>query len=701
MPLSPDVIANALGLTVVHFVWQGAAIGLGAFVGMRLARRSAPQARYLIGCIALAGCLLSFAATFVFMLPSATSTPALTTVPDVIAALAAIAEPSEASAPSTMVRLVAWAWGAGVLLLFVRTCVQWMAARRLRTDLVATPSLDWQSRFEAIRDDLGVRRAIRMVETSAAEVPMVIGWLSPIVLVPTSAFLSLTPEQLRAVLAHELAHVRRHDHLVNCVQTVIETVLFFHPVVWWLSNEVRVEREHCCDDIAVRATGSSHALARALTTLESLRVVPPQAALAANGGPLMDRISRLLGTDRRHRTSVPRWRTVAAMTTGVLVTVAGLAHASRPTPPDDVSRVLRDAVSLGMDEAQARQIYDAIVLPGSDSESEVAAKLVSTEVLLRDAIDAGKLSAAEAEAKLDHVTDELRQHREIAFATQILGLSEADAYMRMVTAEHARLVQAGTITAEEAALKTERIARTVEAKTRLHEFVEQASRELREEVESGMIDPRAARERLHLLKEDAEKRLWVETTGAEIEAAVHEGRLTREEADEKHHLIQRRVRRDQRMTELHRRLLAERSLIEMAVENDVITREEAARSFEQLRRDAAVEHGDLAAAAAHEQALLMMSKAKAAQDAIDWDVVRQRLGSAVERGEMTREAAESAMRALQANRPEADPPADDARVDRYRALQEQLREALAAGRITPEDAERRLIEARRRLFSDR
>jgi len=130
-------------------------------------------------------------------------------------------------------------------------------------------------------------------------VPSVVGWLRPVVLAPATLATGLSPDQIRGLLAHELAHVRRHDYLVNVAQCVIESLLFFHPVTWWLSGRVRAEREFCCDDIAVAVGGGALAYARTLSSLEELRGRPALPVLSAKGGSLMTRITRLHEGARR------------------------------------------------------------------------------------------------------------------------------------------------------------------------------------------------------------------------------------------------------------------------------------------------------------------------------------------------------------------------------------------------------------------
>src|SRR5205085_6589248 len=111
----------------------------------------------------------------------------------------------------------------------------------------------------------------RLCRSALVEVPTAIGFMKPVILLPASTLTGLAPAQIEAILAHELAHIRRHDYFVNLLQSVIETLLFYHPAVWWVSRRVREERELCCDDLAVRASGDAIAYARALSELERLK----------------------------------------------------------------------------------------------------------------------------------------------------------------------------------------------------------------------------------------------------------------------------------------------------------------------------------------------------------------------------------------------------------------------------------------------
>src|SRR5256886_10812666 len=142
---------------------------------------------------------------------------------------------------------------------------------------------------------LRVTRPVRVLESALVQVPAVVGWLRPVILVPASALTGLTPLQLDALLAHEIAHVRRYDYIVRVLQSVIETLLFYHPAVWWVSRRVGEEREHCCDDLAVAVCGDAQMYAQALVGMERLRGTEPAFVLTTARGSLLYRVRRLVG----------------------------------------------------------------------------------------------------------------------------------------------------------------------------------------------------------------------------------------------------------------------------------------------------------------------------------------------------------------------------------------------------------------------
>ena len=306
------LLAQAISTALLDLVWQGALIGAALWLVLALLRRQSAALRYVIACVAL---------LLVAALPMATVATVWSMMRDVTPAAAAAvrAEAGDAEAarrrevapmPQTLLQVwmvpeaprVAWLdavhpwilplWAVGVLVLSIRlTGACWHASRLARAAGAADPALP--PIVEALARRLGVTQTVHVRTTAAASTPAVVGWLRPVLLLPPAAAMGLTATQLEAVLAHELAHVKRYDYLVNMVQVVIETLFFYHPVVWWASRRIRLEREVCCDDLAVQACGNAAEYARGLTELARRQLTP--LAQAATGGPLVYRVRRLLG----------------------------------------------------------------------------------------------------------------------------------------------------------------------------------------------------------------------------------------------------------------------------------------------------------------------------------------------------------------------------------------------------------------------
>ena len=298
---------QAIAWALIHFLWQGALVGLAAVGALSLLKRGSANRRYAVAAGALLLMLALPGRTALRMAGSAAETTAAVAGPPGPAGSVGVALASTragassaptwtASLPSALPWIFA-VWLAGVALLSVYHLGGWRQTRKLtRTGRPLSEELE--ATVRALASRLGVARAVRLLESAAVPVPAVIGWLRPAILVPASTLAGLTPRQLEAILAHELAHVRRHDYLINLLQTVVETLLFYHPAVWWVSSQVRRERENCCDDLAVAVCGDRLGYARALADLEGLRS-SPRLAVAADGGSLLDRIRRLVGAPAR------------------------------------------------------------------------------------------------------------------------------------------------------------------------------------------------------------------------------------------------------------------------------------------------------------------------------------------------------------------------------------------------------------------
>lgn len=219
-------------------------------------------------------------------------------------------------------------WLIGMSLLSIRPLVGWRVTRRLRFCSRTSVPDSVAAAATRVAKCLGVGRAVEIAQSSLVDVPTVIGWFKPLVLLPASAVSGMTTEQIEAVVAHELAHVRRHDYVVNLFQLAMETVFFFHPAVWWVSHLMRREREECCDDIAVQMTGDRVGYVKLLVWLEESRngsaIAVPGAfgsaglGMSARGGSLVGRVRRILSPSDRSASPM-----TSVLVVGMVVAVAG------------------------------------------------------------------------------------------------------------------------------------------------------------------------------------------------------------------------------------------------------------------------------------------------------------------------------------------------------------------------------------------
>ncbi|HKQ93281.1 MAG TPA: HEAT repeat domain-containing protein [Blastocatellia bacterium] len=310
---------EVLGWALIHFTWQGTLVALSLAGVLRMLRRSSTNTRYAAACVALL--LMSSLPLFTIAIighstpdktasgppPQFTARPASQPQPvEIEPAIVptqtniALASPRPWSfiRPAPITPMLPWMillWLLGVVFFSLRMAGGWLYTQRLKSYGTRPLGEGWEQTLLRLCDQLRAPRPARLLESALVKVPMVVGWLRPVILLPTSALTGLSPQQLEAIIAHELAHIRRHDYLINLLQAVVETLLFYHPAVWWVSRRIRQEREHCCDDMAVAVCGDALTYARALLEMEQLRAAGPQLAVAANGGSLMNRIQRLVG----------------------------------------------------------------------------------------------------------------------------------------------------------------------------------------------------------------------------------------------------------------------------------------------------------------------------------------------------------------------------------------------------------------------
>ncbi|MCB9915027.1 MAG: M56 family metallopeptidase [Planctomycetes bacterium] len=329
------VLVDTLAWTLIHFLWQGALVALVLWLGLAALGGATARVRYLVRCAALIAMAVAPVVTFAWLWGDAPALPELPVV--TTAAGLALPESAEDAVQSLWSQPLAWVvlvWCVGAALCVLRFgggLLQVVRLRRKNVGIDLAPR--WQRRFDALAREFGVRATARVVESAAVCVPAVIGCLKPVVLLPARLFSGLSDEQIEALIAHELAHVVRHDYLVNIAQSIVEALLFYHPAVWWVSRGIRVEREYCCDDLAVAATRNGLSYAHALATLEAWRGAQPQLGVSTLGGSLLSRIQRLVGLEpERPRRALRPAHAVAGLFVAGTLGASAFAFATQPDP---------------------------------------------------------------------------------------------------------------------------------------------------------------------------------------------------------------------------------------------------------------------------------------------------------------------------------------------------------------------------------
>ena len=338
-----------LGWTLLHFLWQGILVAALYALARALAGRMSARARYAIACAALLTMAAAPAVTYWWLGSSGHAAPigdpggpgALQFVSAV--AYSPVTDPWQRAMPAIVI-----AWFVGAAGCSLRLLMGFISVAALRRSPHAPVLTEWQHILDRLIHRMQVSRRVRLVPTDRVDVPSVIGWLHPVILAPIGVLSGLAPQQVEALLAHELAHVRRHDYLVNVLQGIAESLLFYHPAVWWISSQIRAEREHSCDDLAVAASSDVLVYARALAELESMRPAHFKATLSANDGSLLRRIQRLADPVAAHRPA--GWGVAWSLGALLLLGIAGVAVTGaqgQSQPVVNLDTVWTDTVKQG------------------------------------------------------------------------------------------------------------------------------------------------------------------------------------------------------------------------------------------------------------------------------------------------------------------------------------------------------------------
>lgn len=306
----PVPLSTAGAWALVSFIWQGALLAIAFAVTRKMMARSTPKLRYAIGIGSLSIMALCPILTFATLELRPPAVSDVSPLPGSGALPTSGLKPQ--TTPEVLTSVIAWTdrnadriltlWLFGFVFFSVRMIIAMEAARQLKTRASEAAPAELQERLHQLSSQLKLSIPVRLISSGRTTAPVVTGWRAPVIVLPASSLEGLSLAQAETVLAHELAHIRRRDYAVNLLQVCIESLLFCHPAIWWISREVRREREYCCDDLALSTSGSRLNYAKALMVLEERRSsLRTRLSLGMSGGNLSMRIRRIFDGNKAAR----------------------------------------------------------------------------------------------------------------------------------------------------------------------------------------------------------------------------------------------------------------------------------------------------------------------------------------------------------------------------------------------------------------
>ena len=347
--LIPENILNALGWTVLHSLWQAFLVALLLAAYLLFWQKTNAQKRYWAGCAAMGSTFLFSIVTFFVLINNQPVEGVLNSELINMEGHFSGQLKFENSASTftgyfnNNMPLIVSAWLLGMVFFMLKTMGGLLYIQRLKTRHLNPVPQHWYLLKNKLQATLGISKNIQLTASALVKVPMVVGWLKPVILMPVAAINHLTTEQVEAILAHELAHVARYDYVVNILQTVVEALFYFNPAVWWISSRIRIERENCCDDMAVVACGNSIAYAKALVSLQEMHQAQPMLALSfsKNKNQLLSRIQRILQSPDKKSNAMEKI-TATVLLLGTVLLLSVQAQNTQPQPAPEQASIFTD-----------------------------------------------------------------------------------------------------------------------------------------------------------------------------------------------------------------------------------------------------------------------------------------------------------------------------------------------------------------------
>jgi len=352
--LISNELIHALGWTVLHSLWQAAVVALVMALLLLLLQKHTAIVRYLTANVALMTVLILAIVTFFRLYqPTEIEFSNETTIILDNGSVMIMQNTTSSSTPflqealwtfidyfNQHLPLIVTIWVIGLAFFLLRMIGGLAYVRMLRYRNTNPLPETWQHKLQELAQKVPVYRPVALLESAMVRVPMVIGYLKPVILLPIGTVNGLAPQQVEAILAHELAHIYRNDYLLNILQSFIEMLFYFNPAVWWISANIRAERENCCDDIAVQLCGDSLSYAKALVSLQEMSKGAPAFAMtfSNNKNQLLHRVQRILNQPQSKSNIMEK----IAATSLLLIAIVYLSVQAN-TPAETTTNLFRNA----------------------------------------------------------------------------------------------------------------------------------------------------------------------------------------------------------------------------------------------------------------------------------------------------------------------------------------------------------------------
>lgn len=402
--LNSDLI-YALGWTLIHSIWQILLIGITLKVLLTLYKNHSSNLKYSLSVSAFYLILIASAITFISYINLDNSTKYAvynsisTEFSEVQLNQSDLSKHSYISGQtfisnigeliSTNIQFVVGVWLAGLFVFYFRMAGSYWYVHRLKTRNLFPIDDEWDIQIKDLAQKLQINKIIRIAQSTTIKIPMVIGHLKPVILLPIGLMSSLPYNQVEAILLHELAHVKRNDYLVNLIKSIVEVLFFYHPVLWWVSSKIDEEREHCCDDLTIQVSSQKSALQKALLNIQKLNINTNKptyiaAALFKNKHQLLKRIKRMKTQNFSNQSKFNGFKAtfILLMSLAILATFSAFSPTSSDLPMDyhnygtntmDFPKAIEEPVNhldLNDQSFQSENIKISTIIPDSTKKDK-------------------------------------------------------------------------------------------------------------------------------------------------------------------------------------------------------------------------------------------------------------------------------------------------------------------------------------------